>query len=519
MNINRFSLIAVSSMSVVSAFAGTTEEKQPNILFCIADDAGHMSAYGTNWVNTPNFDYVADNGILFNNFYTCNSKSGPSRAAIITGRNSWQLEEACNHWTNFPLKFKSFVEVLTENGYNTGFTGKGWGPGYAKNANGKNRLLTGRKWNNIKTTPPTTEISSIDYFENFKLFMKKRNKEKPFFFWYGCLEPHRKYEYCSSERYGKKIEDIDSVPQYWPDNAVVRRDMLDYAVEVEYFDRHLGDMLKYLDEIGELDNTIVIVTSDHNMPFPRCKGQAYYHSNHIPMAIMWKDGLVKPGRIENDFYSVIDIAPTVLDLAGLKEKDTKMEPITGYSMVDLIKNRKNKIDRSFVLIGKERHDVGRPDDVGYPMRAIINNEYLYIRNYETGRWPSGNPETGYMDVDSSPTKTEVLKCRKDPSTNYIWQLCMGKRVDEELYNIKEDPECINNLAFDSQYSEVLNKMKEKLENNLIKQNDPRMFGKGDMFEKYPFRYKLLYNFYNRMKKGEDVKQNVYSVTDFEYIVE
>ncbi len=121
--------------------------------------------------------------------------------------------------------------------------------------------------------PPTTSISPIDYSANFDEFMAQRDPEKPFCFWYGAREPHRAYEYGSSSRYGKKLTDIDSVPTYFSDNEIVRTDMLDYAVEIEYFDAHLGKILARLDSLGELENTIVIVTSDHGMPFPRVKGQ------------------------------------------------------------------------------------------------------------------------------------------------------------------------------------------------------------------------------------------------------
>ena len=116
---------------------------------------------------------------------------------------------------------------------------------------------------------------------------------------------------------GQRLEEIDSVPGYLPDNNIIRRDLLDYAIEVEHFDEHIGLMLQALEEIGELDNTVVIITSDHGMSFPRIKGQAYFDSNHIPMAIMWKNGIKNPGRVEDDYFSTIDIAPTILELAGV----------------------------------------------------------------------------------------------------------------------------------------------------------------------------------------------------------
>lgn len=519
MKINFLSLISCSLWGGIMTQAAPVEQKEHkpvNILFCIADDAGHMSAYGTPWVNTPAFDRVAREGILFQNAYTCNAKSAPSRAAIITGRNSWQLKEACNHWPSFPAEFKSYPEALAENGYYVGYTGKGWSPGVANDAEGKKREITGKLWNDKKLTPPTTNISAVDYAANFADFMKDRPKDRPFCFWYGSLEPHRGYEYASSIRAGKNVNQIDSVPSYWPDNDIVRTDMLDYALEIEHFDTHLGRILEILEKSGELDNTIVIVTSDHGMPFPRCKGQEYNNSNHIPMAVMWKNGLVKPGRKVDDYISVIDIAPTLLEAAGLSHEESGMKAITGRSFMDILKNKESDIDRDFVLIGKERHDVGRPDDQGYPIRGLIRGDYLYLKNFETERWPAGNPETGYMNVDGGPTKTEVLKARRRPETAHYWQLSFGKRQAEELYNIKNDPNCMVDLSGKDEYKALLRKMEKEMTLRLVEQEDPRMFGRGEIFDRYP-DMSPAYQFWNRTKAGEKVEFGWIEDTDFEPI--
>lgn len=519
MDIKYLSLISIAlSYTTVGHAAGKEPNKRPNILFCIADDAGHMSAYGTKWVHTPAFDRVTREGLIFNNMYTCNAKSAPSRATMITGRNSWQLEEACNHWPKFPSKFKSYPEALADNGYEVACTGKGWGPGIANDANGKKRDITGKPWNSKKLVPPTKSISNLDYSANFIDFMENRDKSKPFCFWYGALEPHRGYEYGSSARFGKDIGQIDSVPSFWPDNEIVRRDILDYAVEVEHFDHHLGIILKALEDAGELDNTIVIVTSDHNMPFPRCKGQEYYHSNHIPMAIMWKKGISQPGREVNEYLSSIDLAPTILDVAQISPKESGMQAITGRSFIDILKNENIGIDRNYVMIGKERHDVGRPNDQGYPIRGLIRGDFLYLKNFETNRWPAGNPETGYMNVDGSPTKTEVLKSRKNHKTAYIWELSFGKRPAEELYNIKQDPNCMINLAEKAEFCELKRKMEKEMFTRLLEQGDPRVFNRGSIFDQYP-DVSGAYQFWNRTHSGEKVSSGWINESDFEPEVE
>ncbi len=284
-------------------FDSDDSTSKPNILFCIADDVTyqHMGAYGCEWVKTPAFDKVADNGLLFTNAYTPNAKCAPSRSIIATGRNSWQLEQAGNHWSYFPTKFQTYAETLLQNGYFTGYTAKGIAPVVAKTESGAPRHLLGKAYNSERLTPPTSEISNIDYAANFEAFLKDKPNGQPFCFWYGGMEPHRFYEYGSGITKGKKnVNDVDKVYSFWPDKETTRTDMLDYAYELEYFDSHLGRMLSMLEEKGMLENTLIVVTADNGMPFPRVKGQAYEYSNHLPLAIMWKNGIKQPGRIIED---------------------------------------------------------------------------------------------------------------------------------------------------------------------------------------------------------------------------
>jgi N-sulfoglucosamine sulfohydrolase len=267
----------------------SSASKRPNILFCLADDASwkHFGAYDCDWIETPAFDRIAEQGLLFTRGYTPNAKCGPSRTSILTGRNSWQLEEVGNHWADYPSKFKTYHEALGENGYHVGYTGKGWSPGDPGEIDGKPRKLLDPTYNQAKTTPPSSEISNIDYTENFRRFLKDKNEDQPFCFWYGSNEPHRDYEYASGINYGDmNTGDIPQVPRFWPDNEKVRTDMLDYGFEIEYFDKHLGQILGLLEQANELENTIIVVTSDNGMPFPRIKGQEYEYSNHMPLAIM-----------------------------------------------------------------------------------------------------------------------------------------------------------------------------------------------------------------------------------------
>ncbi|MFW6132640.1 MAG: sulfatase [Planctomycetota bacterium] len=480
---------------------------RPNILFCLADDAGmHFGAYGCAWVHTPSFDRVAREGVLFTQAYTPNAKCAPSRACILTGRNSWQLADAANHQSYFPPQFKSVFEALAEAGYFVGCTAKGWAPGDPGMRDGRRRQLTGTPYNDRRCEPPTPYISACDYAGNFEDFLDDRPEDRPFCFWYGCTEPHRGYEYGSgAARGGRSTSEIDHVYGIWPDTEVVRNDLLDYGYEIEHYDRHLARMLDLLERRGLLDDTLVVVTSDNGMPFPRAKGQEYYYSNHLPLAIMWRGGLRAPGRRVDDMVSFIDFAPTFLELAGLPQADSGMAPITGRSLTDiLLTDRDGRVspDRDHVLIGKERHDLGRPGDVGYPIRGMFKDGWLYLRNFEPDRWPAGNPETGYMNADGGPTKTEILARRGDPEEGRYWQWSFAKRPPEELYNVAEDPDCLDNLADAPEHQPLKEAMRRQMEDELLAQEDPRMTEQGPPLDELPTASRERRNFHQRFLSGE-----------------
>jgi N-sulfoglucosamine sulfohydrolase len=451
---------------------------RPNILLVIADDwsYGHASIYGRKWINTPAFDRVAREGALFNNSFTSNPKCSPCRASLLTGRSTWQTEEASCHFGVFPAKWAVYPDLLEQAGYHVGYTGKGWGPGDWKSG-GFKRNPAGPDYNGHRAPPPHRGISNIDYARNFARFLEARKPGQPFCFWLGSQEPHRVYEDGVGVRAGKKTADVD-LPAYYPDSDLIRSDFLDYAVEVEWFDTHLGRAIQHLEKAGELENTLILVTSDHGCPFPRVKGQIYEHGYHLPLAVRW--GRVRPGRVIDDFINVRDFAPTFLELAGVKVPAT----MTGRSFADALRSEKSgwlDVTRSRMLIGKERHDLGRPDDGGYPVRALRTPEYLYVRNYTPDRWPVCNPETGYGNCDDGPTKTLLTS-----QFNAYYRLCFGKRPAEELYRVTDDPDCVKNLAGDAALRTVRETLREEMEALLRKDGDPRILGRGSVFDTYKY---------------------------------
>jgi len=524
MTLNSLRLSAIVFLILGSSCGPAAPEaasEPPNILFCIADDWSwpHAGAYGCTWVKTPGFDRVAREGILFSRAYTPNAKCCTSRAALLTGRNSWQLEEAANHICYFPAKFRTFPEALARHGYFVGMTGKGWAPGNPGVVDGKPRQMAGTPFVSRTLKPPTSGISGRDYAANFKDFLDARPAGRRWCFWYGGFEPHRGYEYGSGvAKGGKKLSDVDAVPSYLPDAPAVRNDLLDYAMEVEHFDRHLVAMLELLEQRGELDNTIVIVTSDNGMSFPRVKGQEYESSNHMPMAIRWKNGVRARGRVVDDYVSFIDVAPTLLELAEQRWEDSGMAPATGRSMADLFRSgASGQVDprRDHVLIGKERHDIGRPGDAGYPIRGIVKGGKLYLHNFEPSRWPGGNPETGYLECDGGPSKTEVLELRRQGKDRRPWDLCFGKRRTEELYDVRSDPDCVKNLAEAPEHLSLKDALREQLFRELKEEQDPRMFGKGSIFEQYPHSNEAHRGYYDKFKSGNPPKAGWVNPSDYE----
>src|SRR5262245_59874429 len=182
---------------------------------------------------------------------------------------------------------------------------------------------------------------------------------------------------------------------FLPDTPEVRGDLLDYCVEIEWFDRQLGRMLKALEEAGELANTLVIVTADNGMSFPRAKANLYEYGIHVPLAICWPRR-VPGGRVVGDLVGFVDLTATILDAAGVRHASAPQGEATpvGKSLLNILTtDRQGLVDpsRSMVFSGRERHSSARPANAGYPCRALRTHDYLYIKNFHPERWPAGDP--------------------------------------------------------------------------------------------------------------------------------
>ena len=438
---------------------------RPNILFCIADDWSwpDASIAGTKVIETPTFDRVASEGVLFENAFVSAPSCTPSRGAIVTGQWHWRLEEGCDLWSTLPAKFAVYPDMLEKAGYHVGFTRKGWGPGYDE-PGGRARNPAGPR------------------FKNFGKFLDARPSGAPFCFWFGSHDPHRGYKWRSGVESGMKLDDVE-VSDCLPDCEQVRTDICDYYWEVQRFDREVGELLKVLEEKGELDNTLVVITGDNGLPFPRCKSNLYDRGTNVPLAVRWP-AKVKGGRVVEDFISLSDLAPTFLEASGLKPTAN----MTGRSFIDILTSGKSgQVDpsRDKVFTGMERHTTRRAGGVGYPMRAIRTHKYLYVRNFKPDRWPAGDPE-GYGDIDGSPTKTYMMQNRNEPKVKRLFELAFGKRPAEELYDLSKDPNQLDNVADKPAYAGAKKRLSAELTEKLNETQDPRILGKGDIFDKFPY---------------------------------
>jgi uncharacterized sulfatase len=379
-------------------------------------------------------------------------------------------------------KYPVVTHRLEDAGYFVGSTGKTWAPGNWADA-GQTRPPAGHTFDTRQVASPPPGIDQRDYAANFEDFLAARKQGQPFFFWYGSTEPHRVYGLNRGRSLGKRLEDVD-VPPFWPDTETLRSDLLDYCAEVEWFDSHLGRMLAALERIGELDNTLVVVTSDNGMPFPRAKVNLYDWGVRMPLAIRWPSR-VSAGRRVDDFVQHIDLAPTFLEAAGIESPAL----VTGRSLLPLLAGTSDPA-RDCAYAALERHTMCRPNGATYPIRSIRTRTHLYLRNFAPGRWPTGGEflssnRTPHGDVDACPTHDFLTSAANRKTYARQYSLCYGRRAAEELYDLAADPFQVRNVAADPAHAGVKKQLRSRLESYLHETGDPRIEGK-DPWQRYVY---------------------------------
>jgi arylsulfatase A-like enzyme len=456
-------------LSLLIPAAPRAGDDRPDIIVAVADDWAwpHAGIYGDTLVKTPTFDRVAREGVLFSHAFCASPSCTPSRAAILTGQHIHRLEDSGDLWSTLSTKFDTYPDLLEKQGYVVGLWGKGWGPGDYK-PGGRERNPAGPS------------------FKGFPEFLKTVPKDKPFCFWFGHKDPHRPYEPGQGVKSGMKIEDVQ-VPPFLPDTPEVRSDLLDYYFAVQRFDHDLGRMLEALEASGRAPNTLVFVTGDNGIPFPRCKANLYDSGTRQPLAVRWP-AKVKGGRVVGDLIGLYDVAPTVLEAAGVRPPAS----MTAQSFLNVLRGEA-AIGRDRLLLERERHAQVRRGDLSYPCRALRTKEYLYIRNLRPDAWPAGDPEMQHSvgpfgDCDAGPSKEQII-ARRDQDLAGFFRIAFEKRPARELYDVAKDPYNLENLA--EKRPQVADRMDVELTKCCEETGDPRAVGgklTGDdtRWDRYPY---------------------------------
>jgi uncharacterized sulfatase len=472
-------------------------------------------------VQTPNIDRVAGQGVLFRNAFAPAPSCTPCRSALLSGRYFFRCGRgAILQGAQWDPAIPSFPLLLRDAGYHIGKSHKVWSPGTPADAPfGGQRFAyerAGRLFNNFSenVTAAARAGEPVDAVRqrllgevgaNFDAFLADRKPGQPFCYWYGPTTTHRTWVKGS----GKALWGIDpdrlkgKLPPFLPDVPEIRQDFADYLGEVQAVDAAIGALLRRLDEIGEADRTLVVLSGDHGGPgFPRGKCNLYDFGTGVPLIAKWPGG--KPGRTVTDLVTLMDLAPTFLDAAGL----TPPPGTDGASLAPILRSsRSGRVQRSrdAAVTGRERHvAAAREGNLPYPQRALRTSEFLYIRNYQPDRWPMGSPggvtrETApsngvlesttyaaFSDMDASPTKAWLVAHRNDPEWREAYRLAFDRRPAEELYDLRRDPWQMRNIAGTPAGEGRLERLRQRLASILSSSQDPRVVGDGTAFDSPPF---------------------------------
>ena len=438
-------------LAEVQASGGESAER-PNFIIFIADDMAwdDCGAYGHETIRTPNIDRLAREGMRFDRaFLTCSSCS-PSRASIITGLYPHSTDAEQLHWP-LPADRLTFVELLKASGYWTAAAGK-WHLGDAV----KDRFDLVREADISGFQLPTGAAGAEGKFvqkgegdaksgcADWVDTLRDRPRGKPFFLWLAALDPHRDYDENIIDRPHRADEVV--VPPYLPDVAETRRELALYYDEINRLDSFVGEVLAELQRQGEARNTFVLFFSDNGRPFPRDKTTIYDSGVKTPWIVRWPER-VKPGGVCGSLVSSVDIAPTVVELARLDVPPR----FQGKSFARLLEDPGAEI-RRFIFAEHNWHDYEARG------RAARSKQYKYIRNYYADL-----PGTPPADVVRSPTYRAMTRLHESGALAPHQRACfIEPRPEEELYDVRSDPDELVNLAADSEYSVALGRMRRAL---------------------------------------------------------
>lgn len=417
---------------------------RPNVVLIIADDLAwdDSGAYGNKNVGTPNIDRLAREGLKFNRAFVTISSCSPSRSSMITGRYPHSADAEQLHWP-LPAEQITFVEKLKAAGYWTAASGK-WHLGEAV----KDRfdVVDDPGEAGFQTDPTTGKMLAKDDSgaAGWLPVMRQRPKDKPFFLWFAALDPHRDYLENSIPHPHKPADVI--VPPHLPDTTEVRYELALYYDEIARLDGNVGKVIAELEQQGVADNTLILFISDNGRPFPGAKTTMYDSGIRTPLLARWPK-TIRRGITSDSLVSSVDLAPTILQLAGLPIPPT----VQGKSFAATLTNPKNKT-RDAIYAEKNWHDY--EDRV----RAVRTERFKYIRNDYADL--AGTPSA---DAGRSPTMDAIRRLHKEGKlTAHQARIFQKPRPAEELYAVVADPQEVNNLANDPRYAKTLTELRAKL---------------------------------------------------------
>jgi len=456
-------ILSISTICLAGCDSGGNVESPPNFLLLLSDNHyfEHLSCYGDPVVRTPNIDKIASTGVRFAHAFCGAPSCTPARAALLSGREIWELGEGANLWSTLADSITTYVDVLERAGYFVGHDRKGWGPGNYE-AGGRSRNPAGYT------------------FKDFATFLAEKRGNQPWSFFLSSRNPHRPFEHGKGIKSGLDPSEV-VVPTYLPDVPEVRSDICDYYHQIEAFDQEVSEAIALLQSNGGFDNTVIVICGDNGWMMPRGLANLYDFGTRVPLIISCPTRF-KGGRVVSDLVSLNDLAPTILELAEEKVP----EAYSATSLLPMLlseESGRTSYSRSFLCMGRERHALARADGLGYPGRAIRTDKYLLIKNYAPERWPAGDPPLfGDIDLhmlqDKSPTKEYMMLHKDRDDVEPLYHAAFEKRPEEELFDLVKDPFQMNNLANDVGFSEIKNQLLDQMNEYLLSTNDPRLLGLG-----------------------------------------
>ena len=411
-------------------------QPRPNILWISCEDSSPyaFSCYGDRLAWTPNIDAVARRGVRYTHCYSVAGVCAPTRSGIITGVYPASLgSHFMRCQIQLPAGVRCFPEFLREGGY------------YATN--------------NVKTDY-NFRVPKYAWDEvSNKAHWRNRPAGKPFFSVFNQTVTHESQIRVTGAHHAQITPNVPEskrvdpakviVPPYWPDTPAVREQMANFYECAMEFDHQAGRLLRQLEADGLAEDTIVFIWSDHGVGLPRSKRWSYESGTQAPLIVSipqkWRvAGQGAPGSVDNQLVSFLDLAPTVLNLAGVP----LAKQFQGRAFLGL----KLTAPRQYIY---SCHD--RMDERYETIRATRDGRYRYIRNYRPFL-----PYYQYMNTsEGSPVMKDLRRLHlegKLPEAAKRW-MAETKPV-EELYDVEADRHEVRNLAGDPAYRKVLDRMRK-----------------------------------------------------------